>query len=119
MSNSTLPMLDRLLAARLGTSARIDGRKPSSRRIAGPDRAKRGSPLGRGGRRDAVGLDVVLDIEENYSEVREGIPTGPRELLREYLRRGRLGRKAGHGFYDYEGPSKCWQRPRLVRAEVG
>src|SRR5262249_17777406 len=59
-----------------------------------------GGPAGPFRLMDAVGLDVVLDIEENYAEVREGIPTGPRELLREYLRRGRLGRKAGHGFYD-------------------
>jgi 3-hydroxybutyryl-CoA dehydrogenase len=51
---------------------------------------------------DAVGLDVVLDIEENYAKVREDIPQGPRELLRDYLRRGRLGRKTGGGFYDYE-----------------
>jgi 3-hydroxybutyryl-CoA dehydrogenase len=53
---------------------------------------------------DTVGLDVVLDIEENYAEVREGIPQGPRDLLRDYIERGRLGRKTGRGFYDYEKP---------------
>jgi len=51
---------------------------------------------------DQVGLDVVLDIEEHYAEIREGIPEGPRTLLREYLEHGRLGVKSGQGFYsDY------------------
>lgn len=51
---------------------------------------------------DHVGLDVVLDIEEHYAAIREGIPQGPRTLLREYLHRGHLGVKSGQGFYgDY------------------
>jgi 3-hydroxybutyryl-CoA dehydrogenase len=49
---------------------------------------------------DRVGLDVVLDIEEHYAAVREGIPEGPRKLLREYTSQGRLGVKTGRGFYD-------------------
>jgi 3-hydroxybutyryl-CoA dehydrogenase len=45
---------------------------------------------------------VVLDIEEHYSEIRDGIPEGPRRLLREYIERGHLGVKTGEGFYsDY------------------
>lgn len=51
---------------------------------------------------DRVGLDVVLDIEENYAAHRDGIPTGPRELLRSYLAEGRLGEKSGRGFYEYQ-----------------
>ena len=50
---------------------------------------------------DRVGLDVVLDIENHYAAVREGLPESPRQLLREYLEQGRLGRKSGRGFYDY------------------
>ena len=50
---------------------------------------------------DRVGLDVVLAIEEHYASVRPALPEGPRELLREYLDRGRLGVKSGHGFYEY------------------
>jgi 3-hydroxybutyryl-CoA dehydrogenase len=52
---------------------------------------------------DQVGLDVVLDIEEHYAQVRDGIPEGPRSLLREYIARGDLGVKSGRGFYrDYD-----------------
>jgi 3-hydroxybutyryl-CoA dehydrogenase len=55
---------------------------------------------------DQVGLDVVLDIEEHYAEIRAGIPEGPRTLLREYLDHGRLGVKSGQGFYsDYASSS--------------
>jgi 3-hydroxybutyryl-CoA dehydrogenase len=50
---------------------------------------------------DRVGLDVVLAIEEHYAAVREGVPAGPRELLREYVDQGRLGVKTGRGFYEY------------------
>ena len=50
---------------------------------------------------DRVGLDVVLNIEEHYADVRPGIPEGPRKLLRRYIEHGRLGVKSGHGFYDY------------------
>lgn len=49
---------------------------------------------------DLVGLDVVLDIEEHYAAVRDGIPEEPRRLLAEYIDRGRLGVKSGQGFYD-------------------
>ena len=50
---------------------------------------------------DRVGLDVVLDIEEHYAQVRPGVPEGPRRLLRNYIDEGRLGVKSGRGFYDY------------------
>lgn len=50
---------------------------------------------------DRVGLDVVLDIENHYAAERDGLPESPRTLLKEYLEQGRLGKKSGHGFYDY------------------
>ncbi len=50
---------------------------------------------------DRVGLDVVLDIEEHYAAVRDGIPEGPRTLLHEYIDQARLGVKSGRGFYEY------------------
>jgi len=49
---------------------------------------------------DRVGLDVVLNIEEHYADVRPAIPEKPRALLREYVADGRLGLKSGRGFYD-------------------
>jgi 3-hydroxybutyryl-CoA dehydrogenase len=49
---------------------------------------------------DRVGLDIVLAIEEHYADVRDGIPEGPRKLLRQYIDDGRLGVKSGGGFYD-------------------
>jgi 3-hydroxybutyryl-CoA dehydrogenase len=54
---------------------------------------------------DRVGLDVVLNIEEHYADVRgdQGFPEGPRKLLREYIDQGRLGVKSGRGFYDEAG----------------
>jgi 3-hydroxybutyryl-CoA dehydrogenase len=51
---------------------------------------------------DRVGLDVVLSIEEHYASVREGLPEGPRKLLRGYIDQGKLGVKSGRGFYDHE-----------------
>jgi 3-hydroxyacyl-CoA dehydrogenase len=55
---------------------------------------------------DVVGLDVVLDIEEHYAEIRSGLPEKPRELLRSMIKDGHLGVKNGKGFYDYEDGKK-------------
>ena len=51
---------------------------------------------------DQVGLDVVYDIEEHYAAENPNLPTGPRDLLRQYLDANKLGVKTGEGFYsDY------------------
>lgn len=50
---------------------------------------------------DAVGLDVVLSIEEHYAEQRPGLPDAPRTLLKSMIAEGRLGVKSGRGFYEY------------------
>jgi len=52
---------------------------------------------------DRIGLDVVLAVEEHYAAIRDGIPAGPRELLRDYVDKGFLGLKTGRGFYDDYG----------------
>jgi 3-hydroxybutyryl-CoA dehydrogenase len=52
---------------------------------------------------DAVGLDVVLDIENHYAAENPHLPEGPRELLRAYVEAGKLGVKTGEGFYTYPG----------------
>ena len=55
---------------------------------------------------DQVGLDIVLDIEEHYCAEHPEYPEGPRQLLRTYIRQGRLGVKSGSGFYDdYQHPT--------------
>lgn len=59
-----------------------------------------GAPVGPFRGMDEVGLDVVLAIEEHYAEERSGIPAEPRELLREYIAKGWLGKKTDRGFYD-------------------
>jgi 3-hydroxybutyryl-CoA dehydrogenase len=64
-------------------------------------RLNMGTPAGPFRMMDQVGLDVVLDIENHYADERPGLPTGPRELLREYVDAGHLGVKTGQGFYDY------------------
>jgi 3-hydroxybutyryl-CoA dehydrogenase len=52
---------------------------------------------------DLVGLDVRLKILE-YLHSTLGEKYRPNPLLRQYVEQGRLGRKSGHGVYDYEKP---------------
>jgi len=49
---------------------------------------------------DLVGLDVRLNILE-YLHSTLGGKYRPNELLRQYVKEGRLGRKSGRGVYDY------------------
>jgi 3-hydroxybutyryl-CoA dehydrogenase len=52
---------------------------------------------------DFVGIDTLLRIAhimyDEYAETR----FAPPPLLRRMVTLGRIGRKAGHGFYDYSG----------------
>jgi 3-hydroxybutyryl-CoA dehydrogenase len=50
---------------------------------------------------DLVGLDVVLDIENNYADEFPHLPKSVRDLLQEYIDAGKLGIKTGEGFYSY------------------
>jgi len=59
-------------------------------------------PMGPLALADLIGLDVVVNIMDNLSE-RTGDDTyAPRPRLRELVRDGKLGRKTGEGFYEYE-----------------
>jgi len=49
---------------------------------------------------DLVGLDVRLNILE-YLHSTFGEKYRPNELLRQYVKEGRLGRKTGRGVYEY------------------
>jgi 3-hydroxybutyryl-CoA dehydrogenase len=94
------------LQPRLGSDqARMsDGRRGGSRSTRGrrPDVADlHGSGYPPFHLMDQVGLDVVLNIEEHYAEVRAALAEGPRKLLRKHIEEGRLGVKSGRGFYEY------------------
>jgi 3-hydroxybutyryl-CoA dehydrogenase len=47
-----------------------------------------------------VGLDVRLDIAE-YLEGEIGERFAPPQILKDLVAQGRLGKKSGHGFYDW------------------
>ena len=50
---------------------------------------------------DQVGLDVVLDTENNYAQEFPNLPQSVRDLLHTYVDAGKLGAKTGEGFYKY------------------
>ena len=51
---------------------------------------------------DYIGLDTMLFISESMTEG-VGERFRPTQGLRKLVEAGRLGRKSGHGFYEYEG----------------
>jgi 3-hydroxybutyryl-CoA dehydrogenase len=50
---------------------------------------------------DVVGLDVRLGIAEYLHETLGSDAFRPPALLRRMVAEGRLGKKSGHGFYDW------------------
>ena len=58
---------------------------------------------------DLVGLDTRLRILE-YLHSTLGEKFKPAPLLREYVEAGRLGRKTGHGVFEYPDPAKTANR---------
>lgn len=61
-----------------------------------------GMPMGPIELADHVGLDICLDVAERLkSEVEQPLADIP-QWLRDKVTRGELGRKAGHGLYQYE-----------------
>jgi len=60
-------------------------------------------PMGPLALSDLIGLDTVLGVAETlYAEQREQL-FAPPALLQRLVAAGRLGRKTGHGLYDYAG----------------
>ncbi|MGP0078550.1 3-hydroxyacyl-CoA dehydrogenase family protein [Mycobacterium sp.] len=69
--------------------------------VDGMFKSNLGVPAGPFQMMDAVGLDVVLDIENHYAEEFPHLPKHVRDLLQSYVDAGKLGVKTGEGFYTY------------------
>jgi 3-hydroxybutyryl-CoA dehydrogenase len=50
---------------------------------------------------DFIGLDTCLNIMEVLQQGLRNDKYSPAPLLRRMVAEGRLGKKSGHGFYDY------------------
>lgn len=61
-----------------------------------------GMDIGPFGAMDAVGLDVVYDIEMSYYNETGDPKNKPPEKLKEKVENGELGMKSGNGFYNWE-----------------
>lgn len=64
-----------------------------------------GTPIGPCGLMDAVGLDVVRDIENVYYKASGDSSDRPPHFLDRMIERGELGVKSGKGFYTYPSPA--------------
>ncbi|KAJ7160409.1 3-hydroxyacyl-CoA dehydrogenase-like protein [Mycena filopes] len=68
---------------------------------------------------DGVGLDVALDIEKHYAQVRVGqIPPEPAALLQTMVDAGTLGVKTGKGFYDHPAHAPIAEKDHIVFLDI-
>lgn len=67
------------------------------------------------GRMDAIGLNVIADIEDSYIAVSTDPTDQPSQTLHRLVDAGHLGVKTGAGFYDYPDPS--YRRPGWPRLQ--
>ena len=58
-------------------------------------------PMGPLALADLVGLDTLLNVQQNLYEEFADPKYRPPALLRKMVRAGHLGRKSGKGFYNY------------------
>ncbi|MBP1762874.1 MAG: 3-hydroxyacyl-CoA dehydrogenase family protein, partial [Firmicutes bacterium] len=63
-----------------------------------------GTPMGPFGLMDAIGLDVVYDIEMIYYQDSNKPEDFPPSRLEQKIKQGELGAKTRHGFYTYPNP---------------
>jgi 3-hydroxyacyl-CoA dehydrogenase/enoyl-CoA hydratase/3-hydroxybutyryl-CoA epimerase len=67
-----------------------------------------GMPMGPLALADTVGLDICLDVAENLADTFHfEVP----DLLREHVRKGRLGKKSGKGFYSWKNGKPVTAKP--------
>ena len=72
-----------------------------------------GMPTGPFAMMDAVGLDVIYDIEMEYFRDSNDAKDRPPAALKEMIDRGELGMKSGKGFYDWKDPE--FARPDFLK----
>jgi 3-hydroxybutyryl-CoA dehydrogenase len=95
-------------SSRLGIVLGLEAIRMLEQRVAAPEDIDRAMELGynhpMGPLRltDLVGLDVRLGIAEYLHATLGGEQYAPPELLRRMVAEGRLGRKSGRGFYEWE-----------------
>jgi 3-hydroxybutyryl-CoA dehydrogenase len=68
------------------------------------------------GRMDAIGLNVIADIEDSYIAVSTDPADRPSRTLHALVDAGHLGVKTGSGFYEYPNPS--YRRPGWPRLDA-
>ena len=95
--------------------------------IATPEQVDRICRLGGGFRMgpfelmDLVGIDVGYEVAQSFTELSFGEPRWkPSPLQARMVAAGRLGRKAGRGWYEYgDGPHRPEDPPPLRRGRCG
>jgi 3-hydroxybutyryl-CoA dehydrogenase len=96
-------------SSRLGIVLGLEAMRMVEQQVASPEDIDRAMvlgynhPMGPLRLTDLVGLDVRLGIAEYLHETLGGDQYRPPEILRRLVSEGRLGRKSGRGFYEWEG----------------
>jgi len=95
--------------SRLGVALGLEAMRMVEEGVASAEDIDRAMELGYGHRMgplktsDLVGLDVRLSIAEALASNLDGVRFAPPSILREMVARGDLGKKAGRGFYHWDG----------------
>ena len=104
----------------------LEGLRLLGARVAGHEQIDRICRLGGGFRMgpfeltDLVGIDVNLDVANSFWEQSFHEPRWqPHPIQTRMVASGRLGRKAGRGYYDYSAPPHRPEDPRRPEADGG
>jgi len=107
--------------SRLGVALGLEAMRMVEEGVASAEDIDRAMELGYGHRMgplktsDLVGLDVRLSIAEALSSELDPSRFGPPPLLRRMVAAGRTGKKAGEGFYRWEGDTAVAARAAAER----
>jgi 3-hydroxybutyryl-CoA dehydrogenase len=109
--------------SRLGVALGLEAIRMVEEGVASPEDIDRAMELGYGHRMgplktsDLVGLDVRLSIAETLAAGLDPVRFEPPALLRRMVSEGRTGKKAGKGFYRWEGDTPVSLRDSLTIKE--